>query len=61
MSDYTESPFGAMLSTPQKNLIRQELVTYSHQGDCIHKTVIIREFFGNDFVDSQTNIVLSPK
>lgn len=62
MSDYVESPHGVMLAAPSRHLIRQELITYEIKDDAVVKTIVVREFHGNehDYTDSKITTKLTP-
>lgn len=54
-----DSPFNyEKLELPREGLIKQELVTYEVKDGAVVKTVVNREFYPDDFVDSKTQEVL---
>lgn len=53
------SPYNEMLETPREGILRQELVTYEEHNGVTRKVTTVRSFFKDDYVDSQTVVVLS--
>ena len=63
MSTYTESPYGMLLASPQKGIIRQELTTYEMKDGNLRRIVTTREFYGEelDYVDTQCTTIINSR
>lgn len=55
-----DSPFYfSNLKEPNGDLLCQEVITYSKRDNCIVKTTVKRNFFGDDYVDSSTTEIIA--
>ena len=48
------SPYDSFLSEPNEGVILQELITYRIDNGMLKKITIARQFFEDDYVDTQT-------